>query len=108
MSNPKLVDRVWEIFKDANTKSNTTTNGVKNGLNLTETGNSDKKNDSENVIETCNETDQNGNNDTTKLNKRERKELRREKQSKKSKKDKNSVVMQKVIHLSFSSVWYII
>lgn len=91
VSNPKLMDKVWEIFKDANTKTNTTTNGVTNGMTLTETDDSGKKNDNENVKETSNETDQNCNKDTTKLNKRERKELRKEKQSKKSKKDKHCV-----------------
>ena len=90
VNNPKLVDKVWNVFKDASAKK-PNTNGVKNGLSVTEetTNNSNKKTNSENVQEGHSEADKNSTNETAKLNKREKKELRKEKQSKKSKKDKN-------------------
>lgn len=88
MSNTKLVDRVWEIFKDANSKNDNSNNS--NGVKKDEGGtDADKKVSNEAVPQASSEAGK-ADADAVKLNKRERKELRREKQSKKSKKEKHA------------------
>lgn len=86
VSNTKLVDKVWEIFKDANTTSNNNgnSNGVKKDASVTDADN----NVNNDVPQASSETGK-GDTNEVKLNKKERKELRREKQRKKSKKDKH-------------------
>ncbi|KAG0728067.1 Cell growth-regulating nucleolar protein [Chionoecetes opilio] len=90
VSNPKLVDRVWVIFKDANTKDTNTVTDAKNGVSVPEANNNTKKTNGENGDQVVNGAEKDGSDDIAKLNKREKKELRREKQSKKSKKDKHT------------------
>lgn len=88
VSNTKLVDKVWEIFKDANAKNDNSnnSNGVKKDEGVTD---ADNKVNNEAVPQASSETGK-ADADAVKLNKRERKELRKEKQSKKSKKEKHS------------------
>lgn len=86
VSNTKLVDKVWEIFKECNTKTDNSnnSNGVKKEANIAD---ADENTKSEGVPQASSETGKD-NSDKVTLNKREKKELRKEKQSKKSKKQK--------------------
>lgn len=93
VSNIKLVDKVWEIFKDANTKSDNSSNGDSSNVNGVKKDASvpdaDNSGNNEDLPQASSETVKDDT-DMVKLNKRERKELRREKQSKKSKKEKRA------------------